>query len=160
MLHYITARFCLRPLFRHVDFHFRTYKRDLAILTEWWQQRIAWWELLNVACQIICIRKQQHRYKAYSAGRVPSTAQIRAEGNNTKCVGKKRFNGSVSHGIRLRKEHVLHSPPLILDMVRSYICKSSPIMHFAIWLSFSNLQTWSRDTNWMMTATHCMIGAT
>ena len=27
-------------------------------------------------------------------------------------------------------------------------------------LSFSNLQTWSRDTNWMMTATHCMMGAT
>jgi hypothetical protein len=28
--------------------------------------------------------------KAYSAGQtVPSTAQIRAEGNNTKCVGKK-----------------------------------------------------------------------
>jgi hypothetical protein len=41
----------------------------------------------------------------YSAGKtVPSTAQIRAEGNNTKCVGKKRFNGSVTHG--LRKEHV------------------------------------------------------
>jgi hypothetical protein len=28
--------------------------------------------------------------KAYSAGQtVPSTVQIRAEGNNTKCVGKK-----------------------------------------------------------------------
>jgi hypothetical protein len=67
VLHSITARFCLRPSFRHVDFHFRTYKRDLAILTEWWQQRIAWWELLNAACQIICIRKQ-HKYKAYSAG--------------------------------------------------------------------------------------------
>jgi hypothetical protein len=35
---------------------------------------------------------------------VPSTAQIRAAGNNTKCVGKKRFNGSDTHG--LRKEHV------------------------------------------------------
>jgi hypothetical protein len=42
---------------------------------------------------------------------LPSTAQIRAEGNNIKCVGKKRFNGSVTHG--LRKEHVLRSPPLI-----------------------------------------------
>jgi hypothetical protein len=50
------------------------------------------------------------RYKAYSAGQtVPSTAQIRAEGNHTKCIGKKRFNGSVTHG--LRKEHVLRSPP-------------------------------------------------
>jgi hypothetical protein len=46
---------------------------------------------------------------AYSAGQtVPSTAQIIAEGNNRKCVGKKRFNGSVTHG--LRKEHVLRSP--------------------------------------------------
>jgi hypothetical protein len=64
VLHSITERFCLRPSFRHADFHFRTYKRDLAILnTEYWQQRIAWWELLNAACQIICIRKQQHRYK-------------------------------------------------------------------------------------------------
>ena len=35
--------------------------------------------------------------------------QLRAEGNNTKCVGKKRFNGSVAH--RLRKEHVLRPPP-------------------------------------------------
>ena len=67
------------------------------------------WELLNAAWQIIYIRKQQHRYKAYSAGQtVPSTAQIRAEGNNTKCVGKKRFNGSATHG--LRKEHVLRPP--------------------------------------------------
>jgi hypothetical protein len=50
------------------------------------------------------------RYKTYSAGQtVPSTAQFRAEGNNTKCVGKKRFNGSVTHG--LRKEHVLRSTP-------------------------------------------------
>ena len=36
---------------------------------------------------------------------VPSTAQIRAEGNNTTCVGKKRFNDSVTHG--LRKKYVL-----------------------------------------------------
>ena len=38
-LHYSTV--LPKPLFRHVDFHFRTYKRDLVILTEWWQQRIA-----------------------------------------------------------------------------------------------------------------------
>ena len=90
--------------------YFSAIKRDLAILTEWWQQRIAWWELLNAARQIICIRKQQHTwYKGYSAGQtVPSIAPIRTEGNNTKCVGKKRINGSVTHG--LRKEHVLRSP--------------------------------------------------
>jgi hypothetical protein len=34
----------------------------------------------------------------------PSIDQIRAEGNNTKCAGNKRFNGSVTYG--LRKEHV------------------------------------------------------
>jgi hypothetical protein len=44
---------------------------------------------------IICMRKQQHRYQVYSAGQ---TVPSRAEGNNTKCVGKKRFNGSVTHG--------------------------------------------------------------
>jgi hypothetical protein len=27
VLHSITAQLCLRPSFRHVDFHFRTYKR-------------------------------------------------------------------------------------------------------------------------------------
>ena len=49
------------------------------------------------------------------------------EGNNTKCVGKKRFNGSVTHG--LRKEHALRShppppppppPPTFKDKVRSF----------------------------------------
>ena len=45
------------------------------------------------------------------------TAQIRAEGNNTKCVGKKRFNGSVTNG--LRKEHVLRPP--FLDKVLDHI---------------------------------------
>ena len=48
------------------DFHFRIYKRDHAILTEWWQQRIAWWGLINAVCQIIwsiiCIRKQHSNH--------------------------------------------------------------------------------------------------
>jgi hypothetical protein len=35
-------------------------------------------------------------------------SESETEGKNTKCVGKKRFNGSVTH--RLRKEHVLRSP--------------------------------------------------
>ena len=110
MLHSSTARFSHRPYNFSMSVYFSVIKRDLAILTEWWQQRIAWWELLNAARQIICIRKKKHTwYKAYSAGQtVPSTAQIRAEGNNTKCVGKKRFKGNVTHG--LRKEHVLRSP--------------------------------------------------
>ena len=47
VLHSITAWFCLTPSIHHVDFHFRTYKRDLAILTEWWQQHIAWGSVPN-----------------------------------------------------------------------------------------------------------------
>jgi hypothetical protein len=35
--------FALDPIILPFDFHFRIYKRDFAILTEWWQQRIAWW---------------------------------------------------------------------------------------------------------------------
>ena len=142
VLHSITARFCLKPLFRHVDFHFPTYKRDLAILTEWWQQRIAWWELLNAACQMIYIRKQQHRYKAYSAGQtVPSTAKIRAEANNTKCVGKKRFNGSVTHG--LWKEHVLRFSPSHFGQGKIIYANHLP-WNIAVIVVFSK----SRDKFW------------
>jgi hypothetical protein len=66
----------------------------------------------DLSCRWNClscrIRFTPGWYKAYSAGQtVPSTAQIRAEENNTKCVGKKRFNGSVTH--RLQKEHKLVS---------------------------------------------------
>ena len=44
--------------------------------------------------------------------------QIKAEQrNNTECVGKKRFNGSVTNG--LRKEHVLRPP--FLDKVLDHI---------------------------------------
>ena len=58
MLHSSTARFSHRPYHFAMSVYFSAIKRDLAILTEWWQQRIAWWELLNAARQIICIRKQ------------------------------------------------------------------------------------------------------
>jgi hypothetical protein len=51
---------------------------------------------------------------------VPSTDQSRAEGNNTECVGKKRFNGSVTNV--LRKEHVLRPP--FLDKVLDHIFSS------------------------------------
>ena len=120
MLHSSTARFSRRPFHFAMSVYFSAIKRDLAILTEWWQQRIAWWELLNAARQIICIRKQQHTWnKAYSAGQtVPSTAQIRAEGNNTKCVGKKRSNGSAYP--RASERACVTFPPLILDKVRSW----------------------------------------
>ena len=40
--------------------------------------------------------------------------QLKSE--QKECVGKKRFNGSVTHG--LQKEHVLRPP--FLDKVRSY----------------------------------------
>jgi hypothetical protein len=54
------------------------------------------------------VKKNIHDIKRILQDKQSSTAQIRAEGNNTKCVGKKRFKGNVTHG--LRKEHVLRSP--------------------------------------------------
>jgi hypothetical protein len=45
----------------------------------------------------------------------------------------------------------------ILHSITARFCLRSSFRHVD---SFSNLQTWSRDTNWMMTATHCMMGAT
>ena len=47
--------------------------------------------------------------------------QIKAEQKEIiqKCVAKKRFNGSVINGLRLRKEHVLR-PPLFGQGTRSY----------------------------------------
>ena len=58
----------------------------------------------------------------------PSTDQSRAEGNNTECVGKKRFNGkSVTNG--LRKEHVLRSPFLFLDKVLHFVFLLLSVIH-------------------------------
>jgi hypothetical protein len=74
--------FPLHPLISPFHFLFWTYKRDLAILTEWWQQRIAWWELLNAARQIIYIRKQHD---------VPRLHQV-----EQKAVGRQRNLGLVS----------------------------------------------------------------
>ena len=46
----------------------------------------------------------------------------------------------------------------MLHSITARFCLGS---HYsAIWLPFSNLQTWSRDTNWMTTATLFMMGAT
>jgi hypothetical protein len=64
---------------------------------------------------------------------------------------------------RFTNHFSIHSQPsypqrVVLHSITARFCLRSH--HFAIWLSFSNLQTWSRDTNWMMTATHCMMGAT
>jgi hypothetical protein len=108
-------------------FHFRTYKRDLEILTKWWQQCIAWWELLNAACQIICIHKQHtRRYKVYSAGQtVPSTAQIRAEGNNTNVLERKDSMAVLPMGFGKSMCYVL---PLFWTG-SDHICKSSPMIH-------------------------------
>ena len=57
----------------------------------------------------------------------------------------------------------IHSKPsypqkVVLHSITARFCLRS--YYSAIWLPFSNLQTWSRDTNWMITVTHCMMGAT
>ena len=49
---------------------------DLAILTEWWQQRIAWWELFNAARQIICIRKQHTNHMEDDIKRIMQDKQF------------------------------------------------------------------------------------
>jgi hypothetical protein len=90
VLHSSTSRFSHRPYHFAMSVYFSAIKRDLAILTEWWQQRIAWWELLNAARQIICIRKQHTHHMEDDIKRIlqdkqfhrASTAQIRAEGNS------------------------------------------------------------------------------
>jgi hypothetical protein len=79
----------------------------LTVLPSW--NKVITYLLMQHAKLFAYVNNIQITYKMYSAGQtVPSTAQIRAEGNNTKCVGKKRFDGSVTHG--LRKKHVLRSP--------------------------------------------------
>ena len=56
--------------------------------------------------------------------------------------------------------HSLPSYPqkVVLHSITARFCLRS--YYSAIWLPFWNLQTWSRNTNWMMTATHCMMRAT
>jgi hypothetical protein len=54
----------------------------------------------------------------------------------------------------------IHSKPsypqkVVLHSITARFCLRS--YYSAIWLPFSNLQTWFRDTNWMMTATHCVV---
>jgi hypothetical protein len=67
--------------------------------------------------------------KAYSAEQtVPSTAQIRAEGNNTKCVGKKRFNGSVTHGLRKDKVRSYFFLMVIMVSYRKYIKSQTTVI--------------------------------
>ena len=138
MLHSITARFCLRSYYSPFDFHFRIYTRDLAILTEWWQQRIAWWELINAACQIIwgiiCIRKQHSNHMEDDTFKriLPDKQCIyRSKKSRRKlyrmCWKEKIQWQSVTNG--LRKEHVLRSPFLCLDKVLHFfflmvICNS------------------------------------
>ena len=68
--------FPLHPLISPFHFHFRTYKRDLVILTEWWQHRIAWWELLNAPRQIICICKQHTNHMEDNIRRILQDKQF------------------------------------------------------------------------------------
>jgi hypothetical protein len=56
----LPCQFIFQP-FVTMSVYFSAIKRDLAILTEWW-------ELLNAARQIICIRKQQHTWYKTAEG--------------------------------------------------------------------------------------------
>jgi hypothetical protein len=84
----VQHNFHIDPMISPCQFIFQPF---VTWLRENYDYRNVSWEMICIydltfaACQIICIRKQQHTwYKVYSAGQtVPSTAQIRAEGNNT-----------------------------------------------------------------------------
>jgi hypothetical protein len=146
------------------DFHFEIYKHDLAILTERWQQRIVWWELLNAARQIIwsiiCIRKQHSNHmvllSSFNTYLVMWKYNCEPLWENT-CSFRSPWV-TLPLNLFFPTHFVLFPSALIWAVdgtvfgLRSY--------YSAIWLPFWNLQTWSRDTNWKMTATHCMMGAT
>ena len=138
MLHSITARFCLRSYYSAIWLPFSNLHTWSAILTEWWQQRIAWWELINAACQIIwsiiCIRKQHSNHMEDDTfKRILQDKQsiYRSKKSRRKlyrmCWKEKIQWQSVTNG--LRKEHVLRYPFLFLDKVLHFfflmvICNS------------------------------------
>jgi hypothetical protein len=129
--------FALDPIIPPFDFHFEIYIRDLAILTEWWQQRIVWWKQKGGenACSFRSpwVILPLNLFFPTHFALFPSPLIWAVDG--TVCPAKV----------------ALHSITARFSL--------SPY-HFAIWLSLSSLQTWSCDTNWMMTTTHCMMGAT
>ena len=110
--------FSLQPLISPFHFHFRTYKRDLAILTEWWQQ------LLNAACQIICIRKQHTNHMEDDVKRILQDKQFYLQ--------LKWEQKEIIQNVLERKDSIAVLPTgfgksmcfvplLILDKVRSYM---------------------------------------
>jgi hypothetical protein len=109
-------------------FHFRTYKRDLTILTEWWQQRIAWWELLNAVRQIICICKQHTNHMEDAIKRILTILQYKQFHLQLKSEQKEIIQNVLERkdsmavlptGFGKNMCHIL--PPLILDNERSYM---------------------------------------
>ena len=104
--------------------YFSAIKRDLAILTEWWQQRIAWWELLNAARQIICIRKQHTNHMEDDIKRILQDKQFHLQ--------LKSEQKEIIQNVLERKDSIAVLPTgfgksmcfvplLILDKVRSYM---------------------------------------
>ena len=104
--------------------YFSAIKRDLAILTEWWQQRIAWWELLNAARQIICICKQHTNHMEDDIKRILQDKQFHLQ--------LKSEQKEIIQNVLERKDSIAVLPTgfgksmcfvplLIFDKVRSYM---------------------------------------
>jgi hypothetical protein len=135
VLHSSTARFSHRPYHFAMSFHFSAIKRDLAILTEWWQQRIAWWELLNAARQIICIRKQHTNHMEDNIKHILQDKQFHLQlKSEQKEIIQNVLERKDSMAVLLTGfgKSMCYVPPLILYKVRSYIlyvCKSSLMIH-------------------------------
>ena len=143
MLHSITHDFPLDPLISPFHFHFRTYKHDLAILTEWWQQRIAWWELLNAARQIICIRKQHTNHMEDDIKCILQDKQfhlqLKSEQKEIIQNVLERIDSMAVLPTGFRKEHVLRSPPLIFGQGKIIYANHLP-WYIALIVVFSKLR--------------------
>jgi hypothetical protein len=98
VLNSITARFCLRsydsaiclPFFKHLS---RDYEK--TTITAMHQGRWFAYKQTNKYLNNIQITWKTIHLRVFCRTNSPSIDQSRAEGNNTECVGKKRFNGRV-----------------------------------------------------------------
>jgi hypothetical protein len=126
VLHSSTARLSHRPYHFAMSVYFSAIKRDLAILTEWWQQRIAWCELLNAAHQIICIRKQHTNHMEDDIKRILQDKQFHLQLKSEQKeiiqnVLERKDSMAVLPTPRASERACVTFPPLILYKVRSYM---------------------------------------
>jgi hypothetical protein len=149
VLHSCTAWFSHRPYHFAMSVYFSAIKRDLAILTEWWQQRIAWWELLNAAGQ----RAKLFAYVNNNIHDIKRILQDKQFHLQLKSEQKEIIQNLLERKDSMERACVT-SPPLILDTVRSYPVYANHLSwYIAVIVVFSksrdkwlkNKLTWRND---------------